>query len=180
MLVERERVHLLVADLHALGVGGLVEFGAYVEARTPAAAPTAPITPTLVRADLPPIPNTSSQAAPVGGPARAHQAAPGGVGLVASAIKELAVAEPRQLASARESLGIDRGGDPRTFHATDRSMRRRIRTWSRGSQGGRPPAFDKEAYTRRNVVERCFNRLKQQALDGEEFGRELVESGDVL
>jgi transposase len=59
-------------------------------------------------------------------------------------------------------------------------MRRRIWTWSRGSQGGRPPAFDKEAYTRRNVVERCFNRLKQQALDGEEFGRELVESGDVL
>ncbi len=27
--------------------------------------------------------------------------------------------------------------------------------------GGRPPAFDRTAYTRRNVVERCFNRLKQ-------------------
>ncbi|WP_107488329.1 IS5 family transposase, partial [Streptomyces sp. or20] len=27
----------------------------------------------------------------------------------------------------------------------------------RGSGGGRPPAFDKERYKRRNVVERCFN-----------------------
>jgi transposase len=26
---------------------------------------------------------------------------------------------------------------------------------------GRPPAFDPDIYTRRNVVERCFNRLKQ-------------------
>lgn len=30
-----------------------------------------------------------------------------------------------------------------------------------GSRGGRPPAFDKETYKHRNVVERCFNRLKQ-------------------
>ncbi|WP_374106250.1 transposase [Streptomyces sp. BV286] len=28
-------------------------------------------------------------------------------------------------------------------------------------RGGRPPAFDKHLYKRRNVVERCFNRLKQ-------------------
>ncbi|MER6304361.1 transposase, partial [Kitasatospora sp. NPDC001539] len=27
--------------------------------------------------------------------------------------------------------------------------------------GGRPPAFDKTAYKGRNVVERCFARLKQ-------------------
>jgi transposase len=26
---------------------------------------------------------------------------------------------------------------------------------------GRPPGFDREAYRRRNVVERCVNRLKQ-------------------
>jgi len=32
---------------------------------------------------------------------------------------------------------------------------------ARGSAGGRPPAFDAEEYKRRNVVERCFNRLKQ-------------------
>ncbi|WP_425389381.1 IS5 family transposase [Cryptosporangium arvum] len=31
----------------------------------------------------------------------------------------------------------------------------------RGRTGGRPPAFDAVAYRRRNVVERCFNRLKQ-------------------
>ncbi|MQY39820.1 IS5 family transposase IS1650 [Streptomyces sp. RB17] len=32
---------------------------------------------------------------------------------------------------------------------------------NRGSRGGRPPAFDRDAYKRRNVVERCFNKLKQ-------------------
>ncbi|MGZ3113416.1 IS5 family transposase [Streptomyces sp. H62] len=37
-------------------------------------------------------------------------------------------------------------------------VRNRLR---RGSRGGRPPAVDKQLYKRRNVVERCFNRLKQ-------------------
>ena len=32
---------------------------------------------------------------------------------------------------------------------------------SRGSHGGRPPAFDRETYRRRNVVERAFGRIKQ-------------------
>jgi transposase len=32
---------------------------------------------------------------------------------------------------------------------------------AKGTRGGRPPAFDTELYKRRNVVERCFNRLKQ-------------------
>jgi transposase len=31
---------------------------------------------------------------------------------------------------------------------------------NRGRRGGRPPRFDREAYRRRNIVERCFNRLK--------------------
>ena len=31
----------------------------------------------------------------------------------------------------------------------------------RAHHPGRPPAFDAQAYTRRNVVERCFARLKQ-------------------
>jgi transposase len=31
----------------------------------------------------------------------------------------------------------------------------------KGRAGGRPPDFDQEIYRRRNVVERCFNRLKQ-------------------
>ncbi|MFG2233553.1 IS5 family transposase [Streptomyces sp. NPDC048723] len=30
-----------------------------------------------------------------------------------------------------------------------------------GSKGGRPPAFDREAYKQRNTVERCINKLKQ-------------------
>ena len=32
---------------------------------------------------------------------------------------------------------------------------------AKGSHGGRPPVFDKQVYRQRNVVERCFNRLKQ-------------------
>lgn len=31
----------------------------------------------------------------------------------------------------------------------------------RGRAGGRPTAFDRTAYRRRNIVERCFNRFKQ-------------------
>jgi transposase len=31
---------------------------------------------------------------------------------------------------------------------------------NRGRHGGRPPAFDRHLYRRRNVGERCFNRLK--------------------
>ncbi|MFD8595655.1 IS5 family transposase [Kitasatospora sp. NPDC059646] len=31
----------------------------------------------------------------------------------------------------------------------------------RGSRGGRPPAYDRQAYKHRNTVERCVNRLKQ-------------------
>ncbi|MEV6742341.1 transposase [Streptomyces sp. NPDC051104] len=30
----------------------------------------------------------------------------------------------------------------------------------RGRHGGRPPRFEREVYRRRNIVERCFNRLK--------------------
>ncbi|GAA2396831.1 hypothetical protein GCM10010170_112980 [Dactylosporangium salmoneum] len=32
---------------------------------------------------------------------------------------------------------------------------------AKGSNGGRPPTFDRVLYKRRNVVERCFNRFKQ-------------------
>jgi transposase len=31
----------------------------------------------------------------------------------------------------------------------------------RGSNGGRPPTFDREAYKQRNTVERCINKIKQ-------------------
>jgi transposase len=39
----------------------------------------------------------------------------------------------------------------------DQQARRR----AKGRRGGRPPGFDREAYRRRNVIERCVNRLKQ-------------------
>jgi transposase len=39
----------------------------------------------------------------------------------------------------------------------DQIRRRR----AKGSRGGRPPGFDQQLYAGRNVVERCFNRLKQ-------------------
>jgi transposase len=32
---------------------------------------------------------------------------------------------------------------------------------NKGAQGGRPCQFDKELYKARNIVERCFLRLKQ-------------------
>jgi len=35
------------------------------------------------------------------------------------------------------------------------------RRQAKGPAGGRPPTFDKDLYKQRNVVERCFNRLKQ-------------------
>jgi transposase len=40
---------------------------------------------------------------------------------------------------------------------SDQIARRAVK----GSRGGRPPTFDPEVYRQRNVVERCFNRLKQ-------------------
>jgi transposase len=38
---------------------------------------------------------------------------------------------------------------------------RRDQKERRARRGGRPPKFDREAYRRRNVVERCVGRLKQ-------------------
>jgi transposase len=46
-------------------------------------------------------------------------------------------------------------------HAIPERSDQAARRAARGSRGGRPPAFDAEAYKQRNVVERCFNRLKQ-------------------
>ena len=46
------------------------------------------------------------------------------------------------------------GDDPRTRGPVGHRR-------NRGSGGGRPYAFDPAAYRDRNVVERCFSRLKQ-------------------
>ncbi|MFK0055341.1 IS5 family transposase [Streptomyces sp. NPDC091025] len=53
---------------------------------------------------------------------------------------------------------LRRRGIPHTIPERTDQVRNRAR---RGSRGGRPPAFDRELYKHRNVVERCFNRLKQ-------------------
>lgn len=68
---------------------------------------------------------------------------------------------PRRLladrAYAHDSCGalLRRRGIP---HAIPERADQRER---RARRGGRPPSFDAEAYRRRNVVERCVNRLKQ-------------------
>ncbi|MFF4326249.1 IS5 family transposase [Streptomyces sp. NPDC001591] len=59
--------------------------------------------------------------------------------------------------------------DTRRAHDTDPSPGRqcllqpdqKANRQRRGRLGGRPPAFEKEVYRDRNVVERCFARLKQ-------------------
>jgi transposase len=53
---------------------------------------------------------------------------------------------------------LRRRGIPHTIPERADQIANRAR---RGSRGGRPPAFDREAYKQRNTVERCFNRLKQ-------------------
>ena len=45
-------------------------------------------------------------------------------------------------------------------HLPERSDQGKHRR-TKGSAGGRLPAFDQVVYAGRNMVERCFNRLKQ-------------------
>ncbi|NEA82614.1 IS5 family transposase [Actinospica acidiphila] len=52
---------------------------------------------------------------------------------------------------------LRRRGITHTIPEKADQRRHRLR---RGSRGGRPPGFDRETYRRRNLVERCFNRLK--------------------
>jgi transposase len=53
---------------------------------------------------------------------------------------------------------LRRRGIRHTIPQRSDQIARRI---AKGSVGGRPPGFDPLVYKRRNVVERCFNRLKQ-------------------
>src|SRR6266540_957202 len=49
-----------------------------------------------------------------------------------------------------------------------------------GSQGGRPPVFDRETYKERNTVERCFNKLRQfRAVATRYDKRERIYQGTV-
>ncbi len=49
----------------------------------------------------------------------------------------------------------------RIAHSIPERSDQRAHRRTRGSAGGRPPKFDRDRYKQRNVVERCFNRLKQ-------------------
>lgn len=50
----------------------------------------------------------------------------------------------------------------------------------RGSSGGRPPAFDAEAYKQRNTVERAFCRLRQHRAVATRYDkRDFVYRGTV-
>ena len=50
----------------------------------------------------------------------------------------------------------------------------------RGSKGGRPPAFDPEAYKQRNTVERAFSRLRQHRAVATRYDkRDFVYRGTV-
>jgi transposase len=56
-------------------------------------------------------------------------------------------------------------------------IRNRLR---RGARGGRPPAFDPEAYKQRNTVERAFNRLRQHRAVATRYDkRDFVYRGTV-
>jgi transposase len=51
---------------------------------------------------------------------------------------------------------------------------------NRGSRGGRPPAFDPQAYKQRNTVERAFNRLRQHRAVATRYDkRDYVYRGTV-
>jgi transposase len=60
--------------------------------------------------------------------------------------------------SAKIRRYLRRRGITHTIPERRDQQRNRAR---RGSHGGRPPTFDKHTYRHRNVVERCFNQLKQ-------------------
>ncbi|MBL1093371.1 IS5 family transposase [Streptomyces sp. 9-7] len=45
-------------------------------------------------------------------------------------------------------------------HTVPEKTDQRRHRHNRGRRGGRPPGFDGQVYRQRNVVERCFNRLK--------------------
>lgn len=49
----------------------------------------------------------------------------------------------------------------RIRHAIPERSDQAARRAGKGSRGGQPPEFDRDAYKPRNVVERCIGRLKQ-------------------
>ena len=68
-----------------------------------------------------------------------------------------AMADKAYASKANRKLLRDRGIEAVIPEKSDHVANRK----RRGAKGGRPPAFDKEAYKRRNVIERCFQTFKQ-------------------
>jgi transposase len=66
-------------------------------------------------------------------------------------VADKAYSSPSTRAVREHGIPVTRPG------RVDQIQRRR----AKGSRGGRLPAFDQVIYAGRNVVERCFNRLKQ-------------------
>lgn len=59
------------------------------------------------------------------------------------------------------SAGSPRSAASRIAKGEDLVGADQVRNRLRRGNGAGPPAFDKQLYERRNVVEGCFNRLKQ-------------------
>ncbi|GEP27291.1 hypothetical protein CLE01_18890 [Cryobacterium levicorallinum] len=68
-----------------------------------------------------------------------------------------AMADKAYASKANRKLLRDRGIQAVIPEKSDHIANRK----RRGGEGGRPPGFDKEAYKRRNVIERCFQAFKQ-------------------
>ncbi|MFJ3498453.1 hypothetical protein ACIPPJ_33355 [Streptomyces sp. NPDC086091] len=62
--------------------------------------------------------------------------------------------------NASESRGPDLGVPAPNLAPSRRKPTSSDTGATAGRRGGRPPACDRQVYRRRNVVERCFNRLK--------------------
>jgi transposase len=65
-----------------------------------------------------------------------------------------------ELGATNEGQRVDAGQGSRAATIPERTDQQAGRR-RRGHRGRRPPAFDPNTYRRRNVVERCINRLKQ-------------------
>ena len=84
---------------------------------------------------------------------RVHRAGPGRPRTTPAAV----VADKAYSSRGNRTLLRDRGIRAVISEPSDQAGHRR----ARGPRGGRPPAFDPEAYKGRNVIERSFNALKQ-------------------
>jgi len=67
-----------------------------------------------------------------------------------------------ELGATNEGQRVDAGQGSRAATIPERTDQQAGRR-RRGHRGGRPPAFDPNTYRRRNVVERCINRLSNGA-----------------